>query len=266
MKSFNWHKIQWMPFYNTQELINIGVVLTDNDNTVLHFKLIDDLSKVKCFFGDSIVTDAALAFDVVKVMIDNENLSDGVDTPQIKIKKQGVAFSNSPAILAEQLMNQVVTAYKVKKKRTRYSPLTSNRVLADLRGKLPEEYKEYVPDNPYLEVNENITAYIPLRKDGLTDVATVLSADYMDNESRSTRFYEAMRDLSVVGMAANKAIENKSAFLIRPQGIEQLAKSIKSSIESEIEMFAYQARDRKFDVVICESSEDFVGKAMEWCM
>lgn len=265
MKQFNWHKIQWMPFFNTQEVINVGVVVSDENNNVLNMKLIDDLSKIKCFFGDSIVSDASLAFDVIKVMIGSNTISGNIDTPQIKIKEQGIVFSNSVALLTEQLMSQVVTAYKVKEKKSRYSPLTTKRLLTALKDEVPEQFKGYIPDNPFLEVRPDVSVYIPLRKHGLSEVATVISADYIDVERRSTRFYEAMRDLSLVNLASHGKTKSKSAFVLKPQGVDSLPKSLKKSIDGEIDMFTYQAKDRKFEVVVCDDTADFVEKALSWC-
>ncbi|MEE8729075.1 MAG: DUF3037 domain-containing protein [Rahnella inusitata] len=265
MKQFNWHKIQWMPFFNTQEIINVGVVVSDDKNNILNIKLIEDLSKVKFFFGDSIISDASLAFDVVRVMVSGNTISGDIDTPQVKIRDQGIAFSNSVALLTEQLMSQVVTAYKVKERKSRYSPLTTKRLLTTLKDKVPDIYKGYIPDNPFLEVKPDLSVYIPMRKNGLSDVATVISADYLDIERRSTRFYEAMRDLSLVNMVSKGKTNSKSAFVLKPQGITHLSNSLRKSIDGEIEMFKYQAKDRSFEVVICDDSDDFVTKALSWC-
>lgn len=265
MKQFNWHKIQWMPYFNTQELINVGVVLSDEKNNVLNISLIEDLSKVKCFFGDSIINEASLAFDIVKVIVGSNTISGDIDTPQLKIKDQGIAFSNSATLLTEQLMNQVVTAYKAKEKKSRYHPLTRKRLINDLKEEIPDKYKVFVPDDPYVSIRPDLSVYIPLRKTNLIEVATVISADYLDVESRSTRFYEAMRDLSLINLASQKNINKRSAFVIKPQGSSHLSSAVKNNIDGEIDMFAYQAKDRSFEVVICEDSEDFVTKALAWC-
>jgi len=265
MKQFNWHKIQWMPFFNTQEIINVGVVISDEKSKIINIKLIEDLSKVKCFFGDSITSDASLAFDIVKVMVSSNTISGDIDTPQIKIKDQGIAFSNSVTLLTEQLMSQVVTAYKVREKKSRYSPLTTKKLLSTLKDNIPDNFKGYVPDNPFLNVKPDLSVYIPLRKNGLSEVATVISADYTDVERRSTRFYEAMRDLSLVNLASHGNTKSKSAFVLKPQGITHLSKSLMKNIDGEIEMFTYQAKDRSFDVVVCDDTDDFVSKALAWC-
>lgn len=265
MKQFNWHKIQWIPSFNTQEIINVGVVLSDSDNNVINIKLIDDLSKIKCFFGDSIVSEASLAFDIVKVIVGANTISGDIDTPQVKVKNQGVAFSNSATLLVEQLMNQVVTAYKVKEKKSRYSPLTTKKLLSTLKNELPDNYKDYLPENPFLEIRNDLSVYIPLRKNGLAEVATLISADSLELERRSTRFYEAMRDLSLVNLATSSKINAKSAFVLRPQGAGQLTSSMRKNIEGEIDMFAYQAKDRNFDVVVCDDTDDFIAKALSWC-
>lgn len=265
MKQFNWHKIQWMPYFNTQEIINVGVVLSDDKNKILNIKLIEDLSKVKCFFGDSIINDASLAFDIAKVIIGNNTISGDIDTPQVKIKDQGIAFSNSATLLTEQLMSQVVTAYKTKEKKSRYSPLTRNRLIKDLKDEIPDKYKEFIPDDPYVDVRPDLSVYIPMRKPNLIEVATVISADYLDVERRAFRFYEAMRDLSLINLASQKNIKKRSAFVLKPQGSSHLSNSVKNNIDGEIEMFAYQAKDRSFEVVICDDTEDFVTKALAWC-
>lgn len=265
MKQFNWHKIQWMPSFNTQEVINVGVVLSDDKNNIINVRLIDDLAKVKCFFGESIISEALLAFDVIKVVVGMGTISGDIDMPQIKVRNQGVAFSNSAALLAEQLMSQVVTAYRIKEKRSRYSPLTAKRLLSSLKSEVPDEYKSYIPENPYMEINNDLSIYIPLRKSGLAEVATIVSADSLEIERRSTRFYDAMRDLSLLNQATNAKINKKSAFVLRPQGVAQLSNALRQNIENEIDMFAYQAKDRSFDVVVCDDTEDFVTKALSWC-
>lgn len=265
MKQFYWQKIQWIPSLNTQEVINIGVAVTDDLHNVLELKLVDDLSKIKCFFGESVVNEAPMVFELVKLLIENDGLKNNIETPQIKITLQGVAFANSATLLAGQLMHQVVTAYNVKQKRTRYSPLTRSKALNDLKARIPHEYKNFLPDNPYLEVQSEISAYIPMRKNGLEEVATILSSDYNDQESRTSKFYETMRDLSVVNMASAKPILSKSAFLIKPQGTMQLSSNVVKNIESDIEMFIYQAKDRNFDVILCDDSEDFITRAVQWC-
>ncbi|EEG82979.1 hypothetical protein PROPEN_03742 [Proteus penneri ATCC 35198] len=61
-------------------------------------------------------------------------------------------------------MGQVVTAYKAKERKSRYSPLTAKRLLTTLKDKIPDIYKGYIPDNPYLEVKQDLSAYIPMRK------------------------------------------------------------------------------------------------------
>lgn len=265
MKQFHWQKIQWIPLLNTQEIINIGVAVTDDQHNVLEIKLVDDLSKIKCFFGESVVNEAPMVFELIRLLIENDGLSENIETPQIKIIMQGVAFANSATLLAGQLMHQVVTAHNVKQKRSRYSPFTRSKALNELKGRLPKEYRHYIPENPYLEVQSDISAYIPMRKNGLEKVATILSSDYNDLESRTSKFYEAMRDLSVVNMASVTPILSKSAFLIKPQGTMQLPNNVVNSIESEIEMFIYQAKDRNFDVILCNDSEDFITRAVQWC-
>lgn len=116
-----------------------------------------------------------------------------------------------------------------------------------------------------MEIRNDLSVYIPLRKSGLTEVATIISADSLELERRSTRFYDAMRDLSLVNLATNSKINTKSAFVLKPQGAGQLSSSLRRNIESEIDMFAYQAKDRNFEVVVCDDTEDFVTKALSWC-
>lgn len=217
------------------------------------------------FFGDSVAYNSGLAFDVVRVMISEHVFVDDIDTPQIKIKKQGVAFSVDFMVLSEQLMSQVVTAYNIKERKPRYSPLSPHKLMSELKRNAPEKASKYIPENSYVEIKNDMSLYLPLRHPDFSVVATVISSDYMDDESRSAKFYSAMSDLSMVNMIPNTTVVKRSAFLIKPQGVGNIDKNVLSKINKDIERFVYQAEDRKFNVIACDDSEEFFEQAVAWC-
>lgn len=110
-----------------------------------------------------------------------------------------------------------------------------------------------------------MSLYLPLRHPDFSVVATVISSDYMDDESRSAKFYSAMSDLSMVNMIPNTTVVKRSAFLIKPQGVGNIDKNVLSKINKDIERFVYQAEDRKFNVIACDDSEEFFEQAVAWC-
>ena len=262
-----WHCIQWTPEVTSQERVNLGVAFVSYCGEK-QIQFVQDFTRLNCMYGSDAEYNARLACRIAQIMFENEDESQMWKSLQVNIVNGGFAQGDEIFSILSSLMADVVPLSRphVKAPRFRRSPITQKRAYSRIDQYLSEElgddYREYVPKNPKVKTALGFELFLPFRRGGNKEVATIVSADFTKAERVQSELYLGHRDISIAG--ADDRYESGSIFILQPYS--NMNNEDYRAAKKEVQDFTHYVRSLRIPYEVGEDIEELNVKVRDWCL
>lgn len=267
--SGNWFSIVWTPNLYTNEKLNIGVGLIDQ-NGELSIQVLDHYERINCLYDNKkIEFQLELACKVSREIILKNGIDNRKVTPQITCEVNGFAQGKSVDEVLSQLFSSVVTLGKPRKKKSKPKFASKSRdtiyngLKERLKINLALNYSQLVPEDPFVTINDSDykrSLYLPYRNN--KGVGTLVSAAYSDNQRVKCNLNDGFWDLDLYSQKHRN--QKNSIFLLLPD--DSLKESNKIIIENELDKFTWLMNSHGIHVGAHVETELLADEISEWCL
>lgn len=266
--SGQWFSIQWTPDISTNEKLNIGVGLLENDGAI-SIQMLDYFERVTCLYSKEMIFQLELICEVSRELILKNGISKKEITPQVVCETRGFAQGKSVSEVLNQLYSTVVTLGKKVRKRvsTPFSSVSRDTAYNGLKERLKInlelDYSFHVPVDPYQEIVDGTFVsklYLPFRKK--SGNATLVSTAYSDKQRVKCNLYDGYRDLDIAAQKL-KHPDNAIFLLLPGNGLKE---DNQIAIENELDKFVWYMGKHGIHVGAHVSSEHLADEVSDWCL
>lgn len=261
----NYYIIQWTPNIITEEKINIGVIFEENLNKQKTVRMIDVYERIYYMYTKNIKFNLDIACEISQNHLLKNELKDGKITEQINLLKLGFTQGISHKEIITNLYENLIPLGKKTSERKKKSFITKSREIIfkelknDLKLNLNLLYESHIPENSYLDIDGQI-AYLPFKKEN--GVATLISANYVDNQRIKCNLFDGYRDIEI---ARNiKENKNNAIFIALPQWKEKNNKD-QLNIENELDKFYWLTKKHNIFVESNSNVRNLANNISTWC-
>lgn len=270
----HWTPIQITPNIATEERINIGVAMIDQ-NGIMHARMANDLERLKCLYETLDVEAFENGLSAMQAIMEGAH----VQTFQEVNLFENIHFGDPKSakgdsheeILAHLFKQMVPMAKTIKKERkAKFHPIRTSELRTDvfnrMREKLGNESKQLIHASRW-EIkapgeNKPIYVDLPLRSSASCKAGTIVSAWYSSDEKVKLSLYQAALDIRT---ARDYLTDEKfGLFMLRPDDNSGLSKSTLYKIDSAIDEQADRLDRLGVTIETTDNAEELSEKASNW--
>lgn len=262
----NCYIIQWIPNIITKEKINIGVIFEDNLNKEKTIKMISTYDRIYHMYTKNIKFNLDIACEVSENNLLQSKTIHKKITEQINILKLGFTQGISNREIINNLYDNLIPLGKKSLERRKKTLITKSRevIFKELKNELKLNldllYNFHVPDDSNLNIDGQL-AYLPFkRKNG---VATLISANYVDNQRIKCNLFDGYRDIEI---ARNiKENKNNAIFIALPE-FKEKNNTYQIDIDNELDKFYWLTKKHNIFVESNSNIKNLAKNISSWCI